>query len=181
MRARGHDGRARGDDRPPAARAAHRSGGGDVARAEGERRVLAVQEVAAQVVADPSAGFGRELARRDDALQCAVERGLESRHAALAGLREELLEARRHAVEEILLAMALGAREAPAIFVPGILQPVAGTRALAPEVRADRAARALALGLPIVIARGRDGVIPHGNGSSRLRLSDSPRRRTGRV
>src|SRR5689334_21784219 len=117
MRAGGKQCRARGDDGPPAARAAQRARRGDVPGTEGERGILAMQQVAAQVVADPPAGFRREFSRGDEPLQRAFERGLESRDAALARLREELLEARRHAVEEVLLAMALGAREAPAVLV----------------------------------------------------------------
>src|SRR5262249_52977642 len=140
MRAGRQDRRAVRDDGPSATRAGKRAGAGDVAGTECKRRIVAMQQVALDVLAQALAVLRGELAGGDERGARGLQRLVHRRERGLAGLRQQLLERILQAVEELLLPVALGARDLPDPPQRRIAQ---GARsrpgALASQVRADGA------------------------------------------
>src|SRR6478752_6448019 len=109
MRTRRQHRRAVGHDGPSASRARKRAGAGDVAAAESERGIVAVQEVALDELAKLFAVFGREFPRGHEAVACRLQRLVHGSERRFARLREELPEGVVQAVEKLFLPMALRA------------------------------------------------------------------------
>src|SRR5260221_1841031 len=156
--ARRQDGSARGLDRPAAARAGERSRARDVAGAERERRVVALQQVAAQEEAQPLGVLAGELARGHEPFAGAVERAAERPDGRVARLLEKLLHAVQQTIEEVFLVVTPGVG---ADILVGRVSLSAGARtgALAAEMRANRAARSRP-GIVPIVSRG-SGRLPH--------------------
>src|SRR6185437_12127216 len=138
LRARRQHGGARGVDGPAAPGTGERAGGGDVAGPERHGRMVALQQVAAQVLAQALRILDGELARRDQRVARRVERAVERGGGGLAGPAKSLLEGIEHPVEELLLLLAHRFAGLLQASKGGILQRARPRpRALAPEVRAD--------------------------------------------
>src|SRR6185312_706686 len=122
---------------------------------EGHRGMVALQQVAAQVLAQALRVVDGEFAGRDQRVARGIERAVESGGGGLAGFSESLLEGVEQPVEEVLLLLARGLARLLQARERRILQRArARAGALAPEVRAYGAAVARALRIPVVVARG---------------------------
>src|ERR1700674_559477 len=91
LRTRGQHAGAIGLDGPPASRAGERARGSDVAAAEGDGRVVELQQGAAQELPHPLGVLGGEFPGGPQPAACHIERAVEPGERGVPRLREDLM------------------------------------------------------------------------------------------